>query len=180
MRQRENHVHIRDIQQFRVAGSEPLVTSVGLALWAMAVTTRVVGDGLLTAARALIQMAAERGRAAALDSPQHANMLPAQSGSILLDKASARCLNDIGHLEGGAFISCAVCGSASLASVQRTQPCRWAYRPLSDDVQRDAGKWRSLLDRSAPTATARSASPLRPPASASRNCGVLNGGERVS
>ncbi len=82
MRQRENHVHIREIQQFRVAGSEPLVTSIGLALWAVAVTTRVVGDGLLTAARALIQMAAERGRAAALDSPQHAKMLPGQSGSI--------------------------------------------------------------------------------------------------
>src|ERR1700751_323297 len=100
MRQRENHVHIRHIQQFRIAGGEPLVTSVGLALWAMAVATRVVGDDLLAAARALIQMAAERGRAATLDGSQHANMLPVQSGSVLLDKASARCSNDVGHLEG--------------------------------------------------------------------------------
>jgi hypothetical protein len=45
-------------------------------------------------------MAAERGRAAALDGPQHAKMLPGQSGLILLDKASACCSNDVGHLKG--------------------------------------------------------------------------------
>src|SRR5437868_5695957 len=100
MRQSENDVYIRNIQQFLFTISEPLVTSVGLALSAMAVPARVVGDGLLSAARTLIQMAAERGRAAALDSPQHAKMLPVQSGSVLLNKAFACCLNDVGHLEG--------------------------------------------------------------------------------
>ena len=54
----------------------------------------------MAAARTLIQMAAERGRAAALDGAQHAEMLPGQSGSILLDEAFARCSNDVGHLEG--------------------------------------------------------------------------------
>ena len=59
----------------------------------------VIRDGLLATAGALSQMAAERGRAAALDSPQHTKMLPGQSGSVLLDKAFARCSNDVGHLE---------------------------------------------------------------------------------
>ena len=76
MRQREDYVYIGNIQQFLFTIREPLVASVGLALSAMAVTTRVVGDGLLAAARALIEMTAERGRAATLDSPQHAKMLP--------------------------------------------------------------------------------------------------------
>jgi hypothetical protein len=62
--------------------------------------TRVVGDGLLAAARALIQMTAQRRRAATLDGSQHAKMLPAQSGSILIDEVFARCSNDVGHLEG--------------------------------------------------------------------------------
>ena len=53
----------------------------------------------MTAARTLIQMTAERSSPTALDSPQHAEMLPAQPGSILLDKAFTRRTNDIGHLE---------------------------------------------------------------------------------
>jgi hypothetical protein len=100
MRQRENDVHVGDIQQFFFTIGEPLVTSVGVALSAMAVTTRVIRDGLLPAARALIQMAAERRRAAMFDGSQHAKMLSGQSGSILLDKIPTRCSNDVGHLEG--------------------------------------------------------------------------------
>jgi hypothetical protein len=38
MRQREHDMDVRHIQQFLFAGSEPLVTSIGLALGAMAVT----------------------------------------------------------------------------------------------------------------------------------------------
>src|SRR5436305_3497690 len=74
--------------------------------------------------------------------------------------------------KGGAFISCAVCGSASLASVQRTRPYRWACLPPSDDVRKDAGKWRLLSGRSVRAATALSVSPLRFPASGSKNYGV--------
>jgi len=53
----------------------------------------------MAAASTTIQMTAERGRTAAFDSPQHAEMLPTQPGSIFLDKACARRTNDIGHLE---------------------------------------------------------------------------------
>ena len=100
MGQREHHVHVGNWQEFLLTLREPPVTRVGLALSAMAVSTRVVRDGLLAAAGALIQMAAERGRAAALDCAQHAQMLPGQSGSVLLNKTVARCSHDVGHLEG--------------------------------------------------------------------------------
>jgi len=76
MWQRENHVHIGHVQQFRLAGGKPLVTSIGLALCAMAITARVIRDGLMATARALIQMAAQRRRATALNGAQYAEMLP--------------------------------------------------------------------------------------------------------
>src|SRR5947208_3121523 len=100
MWQRENHVYIRNVQQFLFTICEPPVTSVGLTFSAVAVAARVVRDGLMAAARALIQMAAQRRGAAALDGPQHAKLLPAQSGSVLLDKVPARYSNYVGHLEG--------------------------------------------------------------------------------
>ena len=100
MGKRKDDVDIGNIQQFLLTLREPAVTSIGLALSAMAVPARVVGDGLLAAARALIQMATECRRAASLDGAQHTKMLPGQSGSILLNEAFARCTNDIGHLEG--------------------------------------------------------------------------------
>ena len=112
MWQREDHVHIGNVQQFLFTISEPFITSVGLALSAMAVPACVKGDGLPAAARALIQMTAQRRGAAALDGSQHAKMLPVQSGSMFIYEAFACCSNDVGHLEGCAFISCAVCESA--------------------------------------------------------------------
>jgi hypothetical protein len=54
----------------------------------------------MAAARTLIDVTAERSTTAALDRPQHTDMLPAQPRSILLDKAFACRTKDIGHLEG--------------------------------------------------------------------------------
>src|SRR4051794_17586128 len=68
-----------------------------------------------------------------------------------------------------------VCGSASLASAQRTRPYRWACLPPSDDVRKNAGKWRLLSGPSVRAATARSVDPLRSPANASRSYGAVNG-----
>src|SRR4051794_8191752 len=100
MWEREDHVHVRDREQLLLASSQPLITSVGLTLCAMAIATRVIRDSLMPAARALIQMSAQRRRAATLDCAQHPEVLPLQSGSVLLGEALARCTNDIGHLEG--------------------------------------------------------------------------------
>src|SRR5215469_12697563 len=159
MRQRKNHVYIGNTQQFLFTISEPLVASVALALSAMAVTTRVVGDGLLAAARALIQMAAERGRATALDSPLRERCRPPRkvARSSLVQFAGALHLNrfrELGLVDGSA--------------------CRFemTFRKMQ-------GKWRSLSDRSVPTATVLSVSLLRSQASASRSYGAVSGGERL-
>ena len=54
----------------------------------------------MAAARTLIQMSAQCRRPAALEGAQHPEMLPVQSGSVLLNEAFACCSNDVGHLEG--------------------------------------------------------------------------------
>src|SRR4051812_50091307 len=99
MRQREDHVHIGNVQQFLFTISEPLVTRVGLTLSAMAVLARIKGDGLPAAAGALIQIAAEGGRTAGVDGAQHTGMLPGQSGSFLFYKVFARCSDGLLLLE---------------------------------------------------------------------------------
>ena len=78
MRHAEDQVVVADRQQFLLPGAQPLLACVGLALRTVAVSAGVVRDGLMPAANALIAMAAERGRAAALDGPEHFELWPGQ------------------------------------------------------------------------------------------------------
>jgi len=55
----------------------------------------------MAASGALIEMAAERRRAAVLDGPQYLELLPAQMGLVTPDKVVARSTDDVGHLQGG-------------------------------------------------------------------------------
>ena len=97
----------------------------------------------MAAARTLIQMAAERRRAATLDGAQHPQMQPGQPGPVLLDEAVAVLPNDVGHLEGwpvhrllqlpGAF------HLIGLGDFER-DPAGW---PAAVRCRRtDAGRWR--------------------------------------
>ena len=72
----EDEVVIVNRQQLLLAGCQPLVTSVGLALRAMTIAARVVRDGLMAAAVTLVPVSAERGRAAALDGSEHFQLWP--------------------------------------------------------------------------------------------------------
>src|SRR6516225_4287402 len=92
---------IADAEQFVRARCEPAVAGVGLALGTVPVATREEGDGTMAASGALIQMAAQRCRAAVLDGPEHSELLPAQMGLISPDEAVARRTDDVGHLQGG-------------------------------------------------------------------------------
>ena len=67
MRQCEDDVNVARGEEFLTARFDPTVSSVGLTLWAVPVSTGVVGDGTMSATGTLIQMPAESGRAAALD-----------------------------------------------------------------------------------------------------------------
>jgi hypothetical protein len=73
-------------QQFPAARLKPAIACIGLALGAVPVAEGVVRDGLMTALRTLIDMAAQRGRPAASDRPQHTQLLVIQP-RILLDEA---------------------------------------------------------------------------------------------
>ena len=71
MRQREDHVEVRDRQEILCLLHEPLITLVGLTLRAMSVSTGVIGDGLKAASGTLVQMTAEGSRAAVADGAQY-------------------------------------------------------------------------------------------------------------
>ena len=101
MGQRKDHMKVADAEQFFGAGREPLVAGVGLALWAVPVATGEEGDGAMAASGALIEMTAERCRAAVPDGPQHLELLPAQMGLVTPDEGVARRTDDVGHLQGG-------------------------------------------------------------------------------
>ena len=57
----------------------------------------------MAASGALIEMTAKRCRTAALDGPQHLELLPAQTGLVTPDEGVARRTDDVGHLQGGPF-----------------------------------------------------------------------------
>lgn len=58
-------------QQFVRTGCKPLLTSIGLALRAMPITTRVERDGAMAALRTGIDMAAQRSCTAVLNGTQN-------------------------------------------------------------------------------------------------------------
>ena len=70
MRQREDDVHIRHVEQIALAGAEPALPRLRLTLRTMPVPTRVIGDGLMAASVTPIEMAAERGGPTARDGAQ--------------------------------------------------------------------------------------------------------------
>jgi hypothetical protein len=100
VREGEDHVEIRHGEQVFGSLREPLLAVVGLALRAMPVPARVVGDGLVPASGASIQMPAERLRPAVPDGAQRLQVRPREMAIVPVDKAFACRPNDIGHLEG--------------------------------------------------------------------------------
>ena len=87
-------------QQFLLAPAEPLLSCIGLTFWAMAVTTTVERDGLVTATIALVAMPAQGSGPAADNGIENFDLWPGQCSPIpLLELGSCRA-NDVGHLEG--------------------------------------------------------------------------------
>jgi len=103
MRHAEDEVVIVNRQQLLLAGCQPLVTSVGLALRAMTIAARVVRDGLMVTAFTLVAVSAECGRAAALDGSEHFQLWPREELSATIQESIARLFDDVGHLPGWPF-----------------------------------------------------------------------------
>ena len=76
VRQGEDDVEVRNWQQLSRSLSHPSDACAPLAPWTVPVPARVVRDGLMAAARALITMAAQGRSAASGDGIEHLAMLP--------------------------------------------------------------------------------------------------------
>src|SRR6202030_1749255 len=98
-RQREDHMHVLRRKKFLATLFEPTFASARLTLRAVPISTGVVGDGAMSAARALIEMSAEHGRATLRNGQQHFDVLPADPLTASFDECVSRSANQIGHLE---------------------------------------------------------------------------------
>src|SRR5260370_30465946 len=86
-------------QKFPATLFEPTLTSARLTLRAVPISTRVVGDGAMSAARALIEMSAEHGRATPRNGQQHFDMLPGDPLTASVDECISRSADQLGHLD---------------------------------------------------------------------------------
>jgi hypothetical protein len=86
-------------QKFTLARLQPPIASVRLTLGAVPVSAGIERDDTMAAADTLVEMAAERCCAAALDRGQHFQVKPVQPGTIPFDEVPARAANQIGHLQ---------------------------------------------------------------------------------
>ena len=101
VRHGEHDVEIAGVQEFAFPRRQPALARLRLALGAVPVSARVVGDGLMTASRTSIAMAAERSGAAAQNGAKSFELLKAEARSIPIQEAIALRAKDVGHLEGG-------------------------------------------------------------------------------
>jgi hypothetical protein len=75
MRKREDDVSIRHVEQLALASVQPALPRLRLALRAVPVPARVLGDGLVSAGVTPIEMPTEPGGATARDRAEHGPLL---------------------------------------------------------------------------------------------------------
>src|SRR5215475_7105855 len=93
-------MHVARREQLLLALGQPAFARSRLTLRAVPVPTAVVGDGAMSTASALIDVAAEYGGAAGSNGPQHFDVLPADPLAISFDECFSCGADQIGHLEG--------------------------------------------------------------------------------
>jgi hypothetical protein len=98
-RQGEDDVEIADRQQIGLAGREPILRRRALALGAMAVAARVVGDAAVAAILAALDMPAERGRAAVLDGRHQLKLAEAHMPGIGSAPVGPMAMKDVCDLQ---------------------------------------------------------------------------------
>src|SRR5215471_4579990 len=93
-------MHVARRKQLLAAFGQPAVARSRLTLRAVPVPAAVVGDGAMSTASALIDVAAEYGSAARSNGPQHFDVLPADPLAASFDECFSCGADQIGHLEG--------------------------------------------------------------------------------
>ena len=71
MREREDDVHIRDVEELLLTRLEPALAGLRLTFRTVSIPTRVIGDGLMPAGVTPIEMASEGGRSTARDRTEY-------------------------------------------------------------------------------------------------------------
>src|SRR4029450_5936232 len=97
VRQREDDVHIRHVEEIPLACGEPALARLRLRLGTVPIATRVIGDGLMPAGVTPIEMPTERRGPTARDRAKDRSLLRAQPRMLLGEGGSLR-VEDIGHL----------------------------------------------------------------------------------
>ena len=103
--QREDDVHIRDVEELALPRRKPPLAGLRLTLRTVSIPTRVIGDGSMSAGATLIEMSAERGGATPRQRAQHGPLLHTQP-RMLLEEGGTLRVEDIGHLHGGPAHGC--------------------------------------------------------------------------
>src|SRR5215475_4879703 len=95
-------MEIARLQEFFLPGSDPTLARLSLTFWTVAITARVIGDGLVAATlRTDVDMATESRCTAMQNGPHHFQLLETDSVSMTIDEVAALRAKDIGHLHGG-------------------------------------------------------------------------------
>src|SRR5438132_7353108 len=97
----EHDMEVGGGEKLAFAGSKPALARLRLALRAVPVAARVVGDGLAAALRTGSDVAAQRGRAAALNRRKGFALLKVAAPVLPVQKVAALYAEDVGHLHGG-------------------------------------------------------------------------------
>ena len=87
VRQGEHHMKVRQTEQLLFPAGEPSLARLRLTLRAVSIPAGVERDDRMTAPGTVIEMAAQSRRAAALNGAQHFQLLIAEPGPVLGNKA---------------------------------------------------------------------------------------------
>ena len=99
--QRKDDMEVFNGKEVGLAIFQPLRTDQRLAFRAVPIAATVVGNALMAATIALLNMAAESGGAATLDRTHHAALSTAEGLSVLLAVGRTGLVKNIRHLEPG-------------------------------------------------------------------------------
>jgi hypothetical protein len=101
LRQRKDDMEVFNGKEVGLAIFQPLRTDQGLAFRTVPIATTVVGNALMTAAIALLNMAAESDSTATLDRAHDTALSTAKGLSVFLAVGRTSLAKDVRHLEPG-------------------------------------------------------------------------------
>ena len=106
MREREDEVYIRHVEQLPLARGQPPGARLRLTLGTVSIPAGVIRDGPMPASPALIDVPAEGGGPTPRDRAQHRPLLHAEP-RMLVDEVLTLRVEDSGPLPGGPGHGCA-------------------------------------------------------------------------